>query len=71
MPTLRSKSDVIDLSDLGYISWQTIRNSQTFPYDYDFCPNNITKVGYVCGMSVPPIMIKRIVTRLIEKGVLK
>ena len=68
MPTLRSTPDVIDLSNITYISWQTIRNSQTFPTDYDFLPNTESKAGYICGMSVPPIMIKRIVTRLIESG---
>lgn len=71
MPTLRSKPDVIDLSNISYISWQTIRNSQTFPQDYDFSPNTEGNVGYICGMSVPPVMIKRVVTRLIEQGVFK
>ena len=41
-------------------------NIATFPQDYDF---NGAKIKYICGMSVPPIMIKRIVTRLIESGV--
>jgi DNA (cytosine-5)-methyltransferase 1 len=40
--------------------------ASTFPEDYDFLGQ---KVEYVCGMSVPPIMIKRIVTRLIESGI--
>ena len=71
MPTLRSKPDVIDLSDISYISWQSIRNSQTFPSDYNFLPNTEGNVGYICGMSVPPVMIKRIVTRLIESGMFK
>lgn len=71
MMTVRSKPDIIDLKDIGYVSWQSIRNSQTFPQDYDFSPNKVSKVGYICGMSVPPIMIKRIVTRIIEKGVLR
>lgn len=71
MMTVRSKPDIIDLKDIGYVSWQSIRNSQTFPQDYDFSPNKVSKVGYICGMSVPPIMIKRIVTRIIEQGVLK
>lgn len=69
--TLRSQPDVIDLSEIGYISWQSIRNSQTFPQDYDFSPNVDRNVGYICGMSVPPIMIKRLVTRLIESGIFK
>lgn len=37
----------------------------TFPQDYDFLNEN---VHYICGMSVPPIMIKRAVERLIESG---
>ena len=69
MPTLRSKPDVIDLSNISYISWKTIRNSQSFPQDYDFSPNTEGNVGYICGMSVPPLMIKRIVMRLRESGV--
>lgn len=71
MPTLRAKPDVIDLSEIGYISWQTIRNSQTFPNDYNFIKFSNTNVGYICGMSVPPLMIKRVVTRLIESGIFK
>lgn len=42
-------------------------HAQTFPEDYDF---GTAKAEYICGMSVPPIMIKRIVQRLIESGVL-
>lgn len=42
-------------------------HAQTFPEDYDF---GSATVEYICGMSVPPIMIKRIVQRLIESGVL-
>lgn len=42
------------------------RNCATFPQDYDW---NGEKASYITGMSVPPVMIKRIVTRLIESGV--
>lgn len=41
------------------------RNCQTFPRDYNWCGE---VPAYICGMSVPPIMIKRIVNRLIESG---
>ena len=71
IPTLRAKPDIIDRNEVGYISKQTIIHSQTFPEDYDFVNNSYANVGYICGMSVPPIMIKRIVTRLIEQGVLE
>lgn len=43
--------------------------AQTFPQDYNFINFGRTNISYICGMSVPPIMIKRIVTRLIEQGV--
>ena len=69
IPTLRSKPDIIDRNAVAYISKESIRNAQTFPSDYDFGNDTYSAVGYICGMSVPPIMIKRIVTRLIESGV--
>lgn len=69
IPTLRSKPDVIDRNAVAYISKETIRNAQTFPEDYEFIPNTLSNIGYICGMSVPPVMIKRIVTRLLESRV--
>lgn len=68
VPTQRAKPDLIDLEHIAYVSKETIRNSQTFPQDYKFEPDTYSNVGYICGMSVPPIMIKRLVTRLIESG---
>lgn len=68
VPTQRAKPDLIDLEHIAYVSKETIRNSQTFPQDYKFNPDTYSNVGYICGMSVPPIMIKRLVTRLIESG---
>lgn len=69
IPTLRGKPDVIDIENKCYISKETIRNSQTFPQDYDFLSNTYSSVGYICGMSVPPIMMKRVVERLIESKI--
>ena len=51
------------------ISNEDIIHAQTFPEDYDFMSESWRDIAYICGMSVPPIMIKRIVTRLIESGV--
>lgn len=51
----------IDFEERAFISDDTARNSQTFPQDYDFNGNS---VFYVCGMSVPPLMTKRIVDRM-------
>lgn len=70
-PTQRAKPDIIDVEKLAYVSKETLRNMQTFPQDYIFIPDTYTNVGYICGMSVPPIMIKRIVQRLIESGIFK
>lgn len=51
------------------ISVEDLIHAQTFPEDYDFIVRTFGNVSYICGMSVPPVMIKRIVTRLIENGV--
>ena len=51
------------------ITEMDIIHAQTFPEDYDFMSPSWQDVAYICGMSVPPVMIKRIVTRLIESGV--
>lgn len=67
--TIAAGGSDIWIENLGYLinDVEMIRAS-TFPEDYDF--GNQT-VKYICGMSVPPIMTKRIVTRLIESGVFK
>lgn len=41
----------------GYATERDIKIIQTFPQDYDFLGSN---VQYICGMSVPPIMMKKI-----------
>lgn len=70
MPTIRAKiSDIFRRKEKTRITWQDVRNSQTFPQDFDFCPNSDNQVGYIRGMSVPPIMIKRIIERLIASGI--
>lgn len=51
------------------ISIEDIINCSTFPQDYDFGQRSFANVNYICGMSVPPIMVKRLITRLIDTGV--
>ena len=70
LPTLRAKPDIIDRKAVSYVSKETLIHAQTFPEDYDFGRDAITHVQYILGMSVPPIMIKRIVQRLMESGVM-
>lgn len=69
LPTMRAKPDFIDFEEVGYVSKETLRNSQTFPQDYDFINDSYSNVGYICGMSVPPVMIKRVVNRLIDSHI--
>lgn len=45
---------------------EDIAHASTFPEDFDF---NGQTISIVCGMSVPPVMMKRIIQRLIEEGV--
>ena len=48
-----------------HCSNEDYRNASTFPRDYNFLDQD---PSYICGMSVPPVMMKRVVTRLIESG---
>ena len=64
--TLPAKGNLMDGKDKTRLSKETVINMQTFPQDYNFHGQNHS---YICGMSVPPVMIKRIVQRLIESGV--
>ena len=66
-PTQTAGHGDIWTEDGNHPSDLDVIHSQTFPEDYDF---GTAKSEYICGMSVPPIMIKRIVQRLIESGVL-
>ena len=51
------------------ISIADVISAQTFPRDYNFMDSNFNNIRYICGMSVPPIMIKRIVERIIATNV--
>lgn len=42
-----------------------VTHAQSFPEDYNY---KNEKTEYICGMSVPPLMIKRLMTKLIESG---
>ena len=64
--TITSGGNEIWIENTGtHLNEEEIVNAQTFPQDYKFLNE---RVKYICGMSVPPIMIKRIVNRLIESG---
>lgn len=69
LQTITAKLDYSRGVEKERISSEDIIHAQTFPEDYDFMSESWHDIAYICGMSVPPIMIKRIVTRLIESGV--
>lgn len=69
VPTILSGHRDIWLRNGDGISVQDMISAQTFPQDYDFGKKTFSTVEYMCGMSVPPVMMKRFVTRLIEQGV--
>lgn len=56
-PTITSGGDMFRMCDGLLMTDRDIINCQTFPQDYDFARQN---VRYVCGMSVPPVMMARI-----------
>ena len=69
VPTLTAKRVNIRADKKCWMSNNDIVSVSTFPCDYDFLNGKNSFVHYICGMSVPPVMIKRIVQRLIESGV--
>lgn len=69
MPTVTAQFNAYRPEEKTYISVIDMVHAQTFPEDYQFKKFNYVNVSYTCGMSVPPVMIKRIVLRLIEEGV--
>lgn len=56
-PTLTSQGASIYWEEQRSINDIEYRRMSTFPADYDFCNEN---VRYICGMSVPPFMTKKI-----------
>ena len=69
-PTISSGHNCLfDYENKKAVSKMDIIHASTFPEDYNFIRDTFSNVNYVCGMSVPPVMMKRIVERLIEQGV--
>lgn len=57
----KGKTSMIHFEKPIYISNSEMIKVSTFPKDYDF---RKSPVGYLCGMSVPPIMIAQIAYRI-------
>ena len=71
MQTIPAAGEILRGKEKTRVSIEDVLHSQTFPEDYEFWPRNYNTIKYLCGMSVPPVMIKRVVQRLIDNGVFK
>lgn len=64
MPTITTRRMPIRGHEFCYVSKNDIITASTFPQDYNFINKTFSNILFICGMSVPPIMIKRVVERL-------
>ena len=62
--TVTSGGEMVRYDIPATVSERDMKCIQTFPQDYNFCGND---VQYVCGMSVPPIMMERIATEIYKQ----
>ena len=67
MFTITAKLEHYRGSEKCRISIEDIIHGQTFPEDYNFIKRTWQNVGYICGMSVPPVMIKRIAMEIYKQ----
>jgi DNA (cytosine-5)-methyltransferase 1 len=68
-PTLAAKETcLIHYDEPKYLGKSEICNISSFPQDYNFAGQ---LPHYVCGMSVPPVMIAQIATRIYEQWLTK
>lgn len=68
-PTLASKeSCLIHFSKPNYLGKSEVCNISSFPQDYNFAGQ---APHYVCGMSVPPLMIANVSSRIYEQWLSK
>lgn len=68
-PCLTGKEDsLVHFNVPRYLNQEEVCCISTFPTDYQFCGN---KPHYVCGMSVPPIMIAQVASQIWEQWLSK
>lgn len=63
-PTLTASGKLLRFDVPGDISDRDVKIIQTFPQDYDF---NGNPAVYVCGMSVPPFMMREVAKAVAEQ----
>lgn len=66
--TLTANGSLLRYSDPCLISDTDMIRMSTFPTDYDFMKQN---VQYVCGMSVPPVMMKKVAEQIASQWFLR
>lgn len=66
--TVTASGDVYRMCDGMRCSDQDIINMQTFPQDYDFGAED---VKYICGMSVPPVMMAHIADEVYKQWLIR
>ena len=62
--TITASGDFVRAYDRKLMSKSDIVSCQSFPQDYDFLTN---KPQYVCGMSVPPVMMANIASEVYDQ----
>lgn len=63
-PTITAHCNNIRWDTKSFLSKQDIITISTFPQDYNFLTDSLDGIAYVCGMSVPPVMVKRIAEKI-------
>jgi DNA (cytosine-5)-methyltransferase 1 len=66
--TVAGAGEILRGEEKTRISVEEVLSAQTFPRDYELPIKDFKNTVYICGMSVPPVMMKRIIQRLIEEG---
>ena len=64
LPTVTSHGDFLRSDVPGVPSDKDFITAQTFPQDFNFCGQN---VRYICGMSVPPLMMGKIAEQIYKQ----
>ena len=68
-PTMTAHKDCLILFDSPrYTSVKECCCISSFPLDYDFCDE---QPWYICGMSVPPVMMAQVATRIYDQWISK
>ena len=62
--TVASSNYLLRMYDGDKFSDEDFRNVQSFPQDYNFCGQS---AQYICGMSVPPVMMANIAAEVFDQ----